>query len=238
VYVVTIPIRKKKKRTIRDIIRRRLFAGIVVIVPIGITIMVLQFLYDLTAGRLTPITKLVFEPLPDYIVPIGSTLFLVVITYAIGLVASVVIGRKVIGLAEMLLEYIPVVKTVYGASKQAVHVLSDQDATTNYESAVIVDFPRPGMKALAFVTGKVQIEVAGDAMAREHYSVFIPTTPNPTSGYLEFVPVSAVESSSISVEDAIKSIMSGGLIIPDGFGPSRDISGKPVVVHHGEGDSE
>ena len=229
--------KKGKKKTLRDIMRRRLFAGLVVVVPAGITIMVLRFLYDLTAGRLTPITKLLVEPLPDYIVPIGSILFLVIVTYAIGLVASVVIGRKVIGLAEMLLEYVPVVKTVYGASKQAVQILSEQDTTTNFQSAVIVDFPRPGMKALAFVTGKVQIEVASDNTAREHYSVFIPTTPNHTSGYLEFVPVASVEPSGISVEDAIKSIMSGGLIIPDGFGPSPDTSGKPVVVQH-EGDAE
>jgi uncharacterized membrane protein len=233
-----IPNRKKKKRTLRDIMRRRLFAGIVVIVPVGITVMVLRFLYDLTAGRLTPITKILIEPLPDYIVPIGSILFLVFVTYVIGLAASVVIGRKVIGLAEMLLDRIPVVKTVYGASKQAVQVLSDQDATTNYESAVIVDFPRSGMKALAFVTGKVQIAVTGENTVIDHYSVFIPTTPNPTSGYLEFVPVTAVQPSGLSVEDAIKSVMSGGLIIPDGFGPAPYAAGTSSTVQNGGGDSE
>jgi len=230
--------KKGKKKTLRDIMRRRLFAGLVVVVPAGITIMVLRFLYDLTAGRLAPITKLLVEPLPDYIVPIGSILFLVIVTYAIGLVASVVVGRKVIGIAEMLLEYIPVVKTVYSSSKQAVQILSEQDTSTNFQSAVIVDFPRPGMKALAFVTGKVQIEDTKDNTVKEHYSVFIPTTPNPTSGYLEFVPVTAVEPSGISVEDAIKSIMSGGLIIPDGFGPSTDSTAIPAVIQHREGNSE
>ncbi len=199
------------------IIRRRIVSGLLVVVPLGLTAFILRFLYNLTAGRLTPITKRLFDPLPEYVVPVASIVFLVLVVYSVGLVASVVVGRRLIGLIEAIIQRIPLVKTVYGASKQVVQTLSFNDGSANFESVVVVDFPRPGMKAIAFVTGRSWLEDAIDGTVREHFRVFVPTTPNPTSGYFEMVPTDAVDNPGISVEEAVKMIMSGGLVTPDSF---------------------
>jgi len=209
--------RKKKSLKIRfrSIVRRRLVSGLLVVIPLGLTAFILRFLYDLTAGRLTPAIRRLFGPLPDYVFPVVSILVLFGVLYAIGLIAGAVLGRKLIGLAEAILQRIPLVKTVYGASKQVVQTLSFKDGSSNFESVVVVDFPRPGMKAIAFVTGRMLIEDAHDGSVREHYRMFVPTTPNPTSGYFEIVSTDAVENPGMSVEEAVKMVMSGGLITPD-----------------------
>lgn len=226
--------RKKKslRARFRSVIRRRLVSGLLVVVPLGLTAFIVQFLYDLTAGRLSPVIRPLFNPLPDYVIPGVSILFMVVVLYGVGLVASVVLGKQLIGLVEAILRRIPLVKTVYGASKQVVETLSFQDGSSNFESVVVVDFPKPGMKSIAFVTGRVTLEDVIDGSIQEHYRVFVPTTPNPTSGYFELVPADAVENPGISVEEAVKMVMSGGLVTPDSF----DM--QPIApAAHGESDN-
>jgi uncharacterized membrane protein len=222
-------IKRRKKKPIKDrlriIIRRRLISGLLVVIPLGLTAFILRFLYNLTAGRLTPLTRKIFDPLPEYVVPVVSLLVMGVVLYGVGLIASVVVGRKLIGLVEAVLDRIPLVKTVYGASKQVVQTLSFNDGSANFDSVVMIDFPHPGMKALAFVTGRVTLIDADSGAELEHYRVFVPTTPNPTSGYLEFVPINAVENPAISVEEAVKMIMSGGLITPETFGAAIPVNG-------------
>lgn len=211
--------KKRGKRTLKSVLRRRIVSGLLVVVPVGLTVFVLRFLYQLTAGQLTPLMRPLFRTLPDYVVPVASILLLFVLTYGVGLVARIFIGRKLIRFFETILENIPLVKTVYGASKQVVQTLSLQDDASQFKSIVIVDFPRPGMKAFAFVTGKIQFRDEETGLLRQHYRVFVPTTPNPTSGYLEFVPVDEVEPCGISTEDAVKSIISAGLVMPETIGP-------------------
>jgi len=210
--------KRRKKRTLKAIIRRRIVSGLLVVVPVGLTIFILRFLYQLTAGQLTPMMRPLFRTLPDYAVPAASILLLLLLTYAIGVLARVFIGRKIIGLLDLVLENIPLVKTVYGASKQVVQTLSLQDDASQFKSIVLVDFPRKGMKAFAFVTGKIEFKDEETGVVRPHYRVFVPTTPNPTSGYLEFVPVDEVEPCGISTEDAVKSIISAGLVMPEEIG--------------------
>lgn len=210
--------KRRKKKTLKAIIRRRIVSGLLVVVPVGLTVFILRFLYQLTAGQLAPMMRPLFRTLPDYVVPAASILLLVLLTYAVGMVARVFIGRKFIALIELVLDNIPLVKTVYGASKQVVQTLSLQDNASQFKSVVIVDFPRKGMKAFAFVTGKIAFRDEETGMVRPHYRVFVPTTPNPTSGYLEFVPVDEVEPCGISTEDAVKSILSAGLVMPEEIG--------------------
>lgn len=210
------PMRRRKKRTlgqqVSHILRDRMLSGLLVVVPVGITIIVVRFLYDFTAGRLTPILKRFFGYIPDYLVPVLAVFILIAGFYLLGLLTSAVLGRRLIALAEAIITRIPLVKNVYGGSKQVVDTLFQADSAQNFESVVIVDFPRPGMKALAFVTGTV--EVSGEG---KHYKLFVPTTPNPTSGYFEIAAPANVVRLDISVEDAVKFIVSGGLLAPAGF---------------------
>jgi uncharacterized membrane protein len=216
--------KRRKKKTFKSILRRRMISGLLVVIPLGITIFILRFLYDLTAGQLEPLIKLLLEPLSEYVVPVLSIILLFFLTYGMGLIASVVIGKKLIGVGEAILDCIPLVKMVYGASKQVVQTISFQDNNTTYKSVVIVDFPMSGMKSLAFVTGKMRLVDKSEGTIREHYRVFVPTTPNPTSGYLEFVPVDKAELSGISVEEALKTIMSAGLVMPEAVGPPSAVN--------------
>ncbi len=213
------PKKRRKKKPLKKQIRQRLISGLLVVVPLGLTVYILRFLYDLTAGRLAPFTRPLFgPPFPDYVIPALSVLFLAIVTYGVGLVASAVAGRTLIGLAEAVLERIPLVKTIYGASKQVVQTLSFSDEGNDFKSVVLIDFPRPGMKVFALVTGKILLKNAHDGTVSACYKLFAPTTPNPTSGYLEFVPEDMVETLDISVEDAIKMLMSGGLVMPEIIG--------------------
>ncbi len=210
--------RRKKKSIaarVQVILRRRMLSGILILMPLSVTVFVLNFLYGFTAGRLTPVVKRMFDPMPEYAVPAASILVLFLSVYLVGLVASVVVGRRLIGVFEALLVRIPLVRTVYGASKQMVQTLSFQGEGEHFKSAVIIDFPHAGMKSLAFVTGKIFLEDVDTGMATEYFKVFVPTTPNPTSGYLEMVQPSDITESNISVEDAVKFVMSGGLVAPE-----------------------
>ncbi len=206
--------RKKKKQGIlarvRSRIRGYVLRGLLVVVPLGVTAYVLSFCYSITAGYLVPfIQEYLFLVPPRAVVPLSVVLFLAML-YLVGLVAAAMVGRQLIALTEAIIRRIPLVKTVYGASKQVVELISRQEGDADYKAAVIVDFPCPGMKALAFVTGRIEIEGVGEMM-----KIFIPTTPNPTSGYLELVPPSMVSQSSMTVEDAVKSVMSAGILTPE-----------------------
>jgi len=201
----------------RTTVRGYMLRGLLVLVPLGITAYALILVYRLTAANLAPYINVARLPLsiPSYLVDAAVVVLSVVLfftmLYLIGLATAVVIGRWFIGFGESILQRIPLVKSVYAASKQVIDLLQPKDdEEPAYQEAVIVDFPGPGIKCIAFVVGRTQIEGRG-----EHYRVFIPTTPNPTSGYFEMFPVSNVQHSTMTVEDAIKGVMSAGILIPD-----------------------
>ncbi len=193
----------------RKRIRAHLISGMAVIVPLGITAYVIQLCYRFTAGRLSPTVTRVTEEWPSYLSAGFSVLLLFIVLYGMGLVATVFIGRHVIALAESIIRRIPLVKSVYGASKQIVETLLFQDGGTNFKSVALVEFPRPGMYTLAFVTGMITVD------GLKCYKVFVPTTPNPTSGYFEIMDPAHVQPSGLSVEEAVKIVMSGGLLAPN-----------------------
>jgi len=143
---------------LRHGLRRRLVAGLLVIVPLGITALILQFLYEFTAGRLTPMVKDLFGPLPGFAVPVVSVAILFFGLYLVGFVATAVAGRQLIALAEALIQRIPLVKSVYGASKQIIETLSFQGRGGDLKTAALVTFPHPGMKAVGFITGKARLD--------------------------------------------------------------------------------
>ncbi len=230
--------RKNRKRLsvwtrLRLDTRRRVISGLIVIVPLGITAFVLQLLYNSTAGRLTPYLKEWFGEIPDYAMPLAAVFLLLALLYLVGLGAGVVVGRQAIMLTEALLRRIPLVKTVYGASKQVVESLSMDDAENDRRVAALIEFPCPGMKALGFVTGKVRMP---DGLT--YYSAFIPTAPNITVGLFELVPADKLLFCGLSVEDAIKIIVSGGVLGPENLKVRSATRGTVASFHAGEDDEE
>ncbi len=190
--------------------RKQMVRGLIVVVPLGVTIYALQFCYDLTAGFLAPFIREITGTLPDAVIIAVSIALFLGLLFILGMIAALTAGRRIIALFEFIIRRIPLVKSIYGASKQMVDVLSPKDAESNYEAAVLVDFPYPGVKSLAFITGRLTLQ---DGI--EYYRVFVLTTPNPTSGYLEIFPKDFVEASGLSVEDALKASMSAGILMPE-----------------------
>ena len=136
---------------------------------------------------------------------------MIVIT-AIGAIAAGFLGRCLIGLGERILNRMPVVRSIYGASKQILEtVLSTQSDA--FREVVLVEYPRKGLWVLGFVTGATKGEVK-DMISEQTVNVFIPTTPNPTSGFLLFCPNKDITYLDMSVEDAVKLVVSGGIVTP------------------------
>lgn len=188
-------------------LQRPLISGLVIVIPISITLFVLKLAYDFTAGHLEPIIKKIIEPNPLYLSPIIACIFLFILVYLVGLLASVVLGRKLIGFFEAAINKIPYIKFLYGTSKQIVQSLFTSKQNMKEKMPVLVEFPRPGMKCIGFTLGKVVF-----CDGREFYRVFIPTTPNITIGLLQFVAAKDVYQCELSFDDAVKMVVSGGIL--------------------------
>lgn len=189
-------------------IRNRLLSGFLVIVPIAVTVFVLGIAFKATVGTVATAIDAFLNGFPRTVVYILSVGILFGVLYTAGLLASFVIGRKAIAMGERLVEMIPVVKTVYSASKQVIHLLN-RDAAETPRATALVDFPAPGIKAFGFVTGRIRMPDG-----RLWIKVFIPTTPNPTTGFLQIVPEERCMLLDLSTEDAFGVIMSAGVLAP------------------------
>jgi uncharacterized membrane protein len=183
-------------------------AGIFIVIPIGITIFILKFLFSFADGILGSYLDSVIElsGRHGYIPGIGMLTGALVI-YLTGLVATNVLGNRLLKLGDDLITRIPLVKSIYTSSKQLIKVF--QEGGSSYRRAVFVEWPRPGVRAVGFVTA--ELEHHGDPVI----VVYIPTMPNPTSGFALWFRENEVSDSGMSVEDAIKFVVSGGVVLPD-----------------------
>lgn len=192
-------------------LRNKLGTGLLVVIPLGITLFILRFLFNLADGVLAPaIEKGVSLFLGEgyYIPGLGMVAGIVVI-YAAGMVATNVFGRRLVEFWERILARIPLVKSIYTSSKQIIHVFSS-GAKGSFRRAVYVEFPKEGSFSLAFVTNSVRTE-----SGKNYHTVFVPTSPNPTSGYVLILEEHKVYPAAIGVEEAMKIIMSGGMVTPE-----------------------
>ncbi len=197
---------------LKNSIINRIFTGLIVIIPLGVTFYVVQFLYLLLYNKLGPLTKKVFYKVPDYFVP-GVSLSLIVLTiFLLGILTNMYIGRRLFYFFESILEQIPFIKTVYNATKQIVAVFTKtKEEKSQSGPAIFIDFPFQGVKNIALVTNNIEVEGLGSFK-----SVFVPTTPNPTSGYFELVPQDSVSSEvEIPMDEIVTMLLSGGVVTPE-----------------------
>ena len=187
--------------------RRHFLAGLFVLIPAGITFMVLRFIYNRVADILGPLVRLLVGGFPNWAVELISFILLLVIVYVVGLMASNLTGKRLIALGERLILKLPLVEKIYSSVKQVIDTFSTEKITA-FKEVALVEFPNPDLRVIGFLTGR--IESGGKAF----YFVFIPTTPNPTTGFLQLVPESKIQKVPVSVEDAFKIILSGGIVLP------------------------
>lgn len=181
-------------------VRKQFLAGILVALPIGATILILLWIFQYVDNILRPI----FAYFLGHYVPGMGFVAVVVLIYLIGLLASNVAGKEVIRYAQSLVSRVPVVRSIYTTIRQIFESFSSSRSTA-FRETVLVEFPRKGMYALAFVTNYMPSE-------KNLISIYVPTTPNPTSGFLEFIPEDEVIHTTIPVDQAMKTIISGGTL--------------------------
>ena len=194
--------------------RKSFFTGIVLVLPLAVTLWVLFTGIKLLVGLTAPGVKLVFErlgtrPPPGFVEALSLLLTALTLTL-LGLLVRSYIGRQVWRAFEVLLLKIPLANPVYSATKKLLDALQRQKG---FQRVVLVEFPRKGSWTVGFVTGECEGELperTGGAI----YNVFVPTTPNPTSGYLLMVPGGELTELDMSVEDALTLVMSGGVVSP------------------------
>ncbi len=193
--------------------KRYLIAGLLVWVPLGITLWVINSLVSALDQTLLLVPEnLRPEALVGFRIPGLGVLLSFVILFVTGVFAANFFGQRLILIWEGLLGRIPVVKSIYSSVKQVSDtVLSDQG--TAFRKALLVEFPRPGCWTIAFLTGSPADAVV-DHLPGEHISVYVPTTPNPTGGYFVMVPKATVRELDMSVDDALKYIISMGVVSP------------------------
>jgi uncharacterized membrane protein len=188
--------------------RNHLITGLVVLFPLGVTFLVLRFLFRIMSSILSPLIRSAGVDLSGAALNVVSIASLVVLVYLVGLFAAHIAGRRVIGWAERLINRVPLVKIVYSGAKDVVQALSTQ-RHHEFKRAVILEHPREGMYALGFVTGTIQ-SIDGETLLK----VFIPTSPNPTTGFFQLVPRRMVQETDMAVEEAVKTLVSAGTVSP------------------------
>jgi uncharacterized membrane protein len=195
----------------------------VVIAPVGLTLWLLWTVMGWIDGVVLPLVPHNLRP-EQYIGinlrGVGLIIFLL-FTIMVGWVAKGIIGRSLITFAENLVDRMPVVRSIYSGIKQISETVFAQ-AESSFDKACLIEYPRRGIWAIGFVSTKAKGEIATRAQTSGGLmSVFIPTTPNPTSGFLLFVPEEDVTMLDMSVEDAAKLVISAGLVYPNAKDPSK-----------------
>lgn len=197
-------------------IQRYLLTGLLTFLPIWLTWIVFKSIFSLLSQLNLPWMTALVEAFPGTlgrlqqsgllsVLAFGATLLLL---YALGFATNRVLGQRLLGAFERLIERIPIAHSIYGGAKKLMTLL--QNKPTGTQRVVLIDFPSPELKSLGFVT-----RVFHDASGIEVAAVYVPTTPNPTGGYLEIVPVDRLVATDWSVDQAMAFILSCGAAGPD-----------------------
>ncbi|SDZ51611.1 Uncharacterized membrane protein [Jannaschia faecimaris] len=210
-------------------LRNNFLTGLIVIAPIGLTFWLIWSVIGWFDGWVLPFIPVAYRPdiwllqrfgLDLDIRGIGVGIFLL-FTLLVGMIAKGLIGRSILRYAENLVQTMPVVRSVYSGLKQIAETILAQDQNS-FEKACLIEYPRRGIWAIGFVSTTAKGEIASRA-SEPMVSVFLPTTPNPTSGFLLFVPAEDLVELDMTVEDAAKLVISAGLVYPGG----RDATDMP-----------
>ena len=195
--------------------RNAFISGALLLAPLIVTVWAFAQIIALVGGTVRP---LFFDRLPatlrdlPFLSDVVSTISVVLIVTALGYVSRYVFGKFFVSIGERFMLSIPGVSAVYNTVKQIVDTFGTQDKNL-FNQVVLVEFPRPGIWAIGFLTNKTQGEAQAKT-AEEVWTVFVPTTPNPTSGFLMLFPTRDIIPLEMSVGEGMKMIISGGAVVP------------------------
>jgi len=203
---------------VRHTVRNALIAGILVLMPAVITYFVLAFLYGLMADLIYPALDVVNSvlrsrgmSLPRSLYPLLGFGLLSLGVFLVGTLTRNYVGRRVVAVGESMVHRIPIAGTVYSAAKQTLHAFAAAEKAA-FRRIVLVEYPRKGLFSIAFVTA--DFSGPGEAGGETFLTCFVPTTPNPTSGLMIVVPEKDCLKTDMTVEEAMRFVISAGIIVP------------------------
>ena len=213
-------------------LRGYFFAGLVVVAPLAVTFWVAWWFISWFDGLIKPWLPDIYNPdkhLPFSVPGVGLVVFVFAVT-VIGAFAANLVGRSVIGWWERILERLPVLRSIYRGTKQIFRTALTQ-GSGNFQSVGLLQYPRKGVHVVVFIARELDSGELGLDPGTPMLACFMPTTPNPTSGFLFFVARKEVKVLDIKVEDAAKMVISAGLVLP---GEQREDDDLIPILEHGE----
>jgi len=208
--------------------KRYLIAGLLVWVPLGVTAMVINFVVGLMDKTLLWLPE-PYRPdnLLGFHIPGLGVVMSVIIVFSTGIIVANLFGRTLVQFWENMLARIPLVRTIYASVKQILETVFSSGQS--FRKVLLVEYPRKGLWTLAFQSsttqGEAQVKTEGEVI-----NVFVPTTPNPTSGFFIMVPRTDVVELDMSVDDGLKMIISAGVMVPTWSPPSAGEKPKPIAA--------
>jgi len=206
---------KRKKASLLSRSRSNFLTGVVIVAPVLLTINLLWWAINVVDGFFVPWVPEIYNP-STYIgfnIPGFGVIVFLAFSAAVGALTKGLFGRQLLRFGESLVDRMPVVRSVYNALKQISETVLSK-SKSSFQKACIIEYPRKGIWAIAFVSTETGGEITPKIGEVDMLSVFLPTTPNPTSGFLLFVPLRDVIFLDMSVEDAAKLVISAGLVSP------------------------
>ena len=216
------------RQTVFGWLRGRFFAGVVIAAPIAISIGIVSWLIGEIDKRVKPLLPPILDPetYTNIAIPGVGVLVAIILLTLLGAIATNLIGRAALRLSDRILSRIPVVSNIYSAFKQLFDLLASSDQN-NFQEVVLVEYPKKDTWCIAFLTAQAKGEVRS-SLSGEHIGVFVPTTPNPTSGFLMYIHHSEVIRLKMSVEEGARMIISAGLVVPDDL-PMEDDQREKLI---------
>ncbi len=206
-------------------IKNYMIAGLVVWLPIIATIIILRFLIDLLDQTISLLPDAYTpEKLIGINIPGLGVILSIIVLLATGILATNLFGQKLMSMSESLLDKIPLVRTIYNASKQMIEAVVSSNGQA-FRKVLLVEYPRKGLWSLAFQTGTATSEIDNNTK-KQMVSIFIPTTPNPTSGFLMMIAKDEVIELEMSVDAALKFIISLGVMQPGMITNGKKVKNK------------
>ncbi len=201
---------KKKFRQFTHYLWKLFLNGLLTILPIALTIAIFKITLNFIIGWLEPLRKIV----PPYLdIPYGEVIAAIFLTFLIGTILKIFVLRSILNAIEGVLIKLPLVRPVYSGIKQLLRAFSGKDKIT-FKKVVLIEFPRKNMYSLGFLTSTLEPKLA-PTKDKKFYNIFIPTTPNPTSGYFVILPEKDIHVINITRQEAMAMIISGGIIQPE-----------------------
>lgn len=195
--------------------KQRFYLGLLWVLPVVVSLYIVYVLINTIGGKLGKVLKFIppfnYLTLPSLIYNLIGLILTIFIVYILGFMAEMFIGKFILNMVDKIFNQLPFIKVIYNASKDIMNAIMGGNKKV-FQKVVLINFPHKDSKCIAFLTSESKINING----KKHYGVFIPTTPNPTSGWYILVKEEDIEFTNLKVEEALKIIISAGVTLKKG----------------------